>query len=94
MKHVNYSIFSSKKFPEKLQQQLPRQHLVGLSLRWEVDSLRTILFVDPWEALDRILSRKITQQLAESIWMPHDLVIDLCHVPVHHPAAGFAHKSV
>jgi hypothetical protein len=49
--------------------------------------------LDPWEALDRILSHKITNQLAESTWIPHDLVIDLCHVPVHHPAAAFAHKS-
>jgi hypothetical protein len=51
-------------------------------------------FLDPWEALDRILSHKITNQLVESTWIPHDLVIDLCHIPVHHPAASFAHQSV
>jgi len=50
--------------------------------------------LDPWEALDRVLSNKITNQLAESTWIPHDLVIDLGHIPVHHPAASFAHKSV
>ncbi|CAF3032506.1 unnamed protein product [Rotaria socialis] len=49
--------------------------------------------LDPWDALDRILSNKITTQLAESTWISHDLVIDLCHIPVHHPAASFAHKS-
>jgi hypothetical protein len=55
--------------------------------------LKTI-FLDPWEALNRVLSNKITTQLAESTWIPHDLVIDLCHIPFHHPAASFAHKSV
>ncbi|CAF2148333.1 unnamed protein product [Rotaria magnacalcarata] len=49
--------------------------------------------LDPWDALDRILSNKITTQLTESTWISHDLVIDLCHIPVHHPAASFAHKS-
>lgn len=53
-----------------------------------------ISFADPWEALDRFLSRKITTELTNSTWMPHDLVIELCQVPVHHPAAAFAHKSV
>ncbi|CAF1128556.1 unnamed protein product [Rotaria sp. Silwood1] len=34
--------------------------------------------LDPWDALDRILSHKITTQLTESTWISHDLVIDLC----------------
>ena len=50
--------------------------------------------LDPWDALDRILSHRITNQLATSTWIPHDLVNDLCRVQVHHPAAPFAHKSV
>ncbi|CAF2471066.1 unnamed protein product [Rotaria sp. Silwood2] len=49
--------------------------------------------LDPWDALDRILSHRITTQLAESTWISHDLVIDLCYIPFHHPAASFAHKS-
>ncbi|UJR30176.1 hypothetical protein I4U23_017716 [Adineta vaga] len=49
--------------------------------------------LDPWDALDRIVSNKITNQLTESTWIPYDLVLDLCHIPFHHPAAAFAHKS-
>ncbi|CAF0980785.1 unnamed protein product [Adineta steineri] len=49
--------------------------------------------LDPWEVLDRVLSNKITTQLAESTWIPHDLITNFCHIPFHHSAAPFAHKS-
>ncbi|CAF1492965.1 unnamed protein product, partial [Adineta ricciae] len=49
--------------------------------------------LDPWDALDRVISNKITTQLTDSTWIAHDLVFDLCHVPFFHPAAAFAHKS-
>ncbi|CAF1303662.1 unnamed protein product [Adineta ricciae] len=49
--------------------------------------------LDPWDALDRVISNRITTQLTDSTWIAHDLVLDLCHVPFFHPAAAFAHKS-
>ncbi|CAF4366997.1 unnamed protein product, partial [Adineta steineri] len=49
--------------------------------------------LDPWEVLDRVLSNKITTQLAESTWIPHDLITNFCHIPFYHSAAPFAHKS-
>ncbi|CAF3705489.1 unnamed protein product [Adineta steineri] len=49
--------------------------------------------LDPWEVLDRVLSNKITTQLAESTWVPHDLITNFCHIPFYHSAAPFAHKS-
>ena len=53
-----------------------------------------LIYIDPWDALDRVISNKITTQLTDSTWIAHDLVLDLSHVPFFHPAAAFAHKSV
>lgn len=49
--------------------------------------------LDPWDALERALTNKITTELSNSTWIPHDLIVDLCQVTTRHPAASFAHKS-